>query len=98
MIEVAKNLWIENRDVSIAFFEDILDIILLSIAFEFLFWPNIRFRAQMMIIIKAVDELLSVNVLLISGTAVPQMRVGVDNKYFFSGLCSKHGGSSVVLC
>ncbi len=49
----------------------------------------------MMIIIKAVDELLSVNVLLIGGTAVPQMGVGVDHKDLLSGFGSIHGASSL---
>ena len=50
----------------------------------------------MMIIIKAVDKLLSVNVLLVSGTAIPQMGVGVDHKYFLAGFCSVHDGGSLV--
>jgi hypothetical protein len=37
-----------------------------------------------MIVIKAIDELLSVNVFLVRGAAVPQVGVGVDDKYFFS--------------
>jgi hypothetical protein len=40
-----------------------------------------------------------VNIFLVSGAAVPQMCVGVDNKYLFSGLGRKHGGSSLwVAC
>jgi hypothetical protein len=44
----------------------------------------------MMIIVKAVNELLSVNVLLIGGTAVPQVGVGIDHKDFLSGFGSVH--------
>ena len=84
MIKVAQDLWVEDGHVSVSLFEDILDIVVLGIAFELLFWPNIRIRAQVMIVIKAIDELLSVNVFLVRGAAVPQVGVGVDDKYFFS--------------
>jgi hypothetical protein len=76
-------LRIEYSDVSVTLFEDILDIILFGITFEFLFGPKISIRTQVMIVVKAIDKLLSVNVLLIRRTAVPQMGVSVDDKYLF---------------
>src|SRR5262245_1636918 len=97
MIKIAKILGIENSDIGITLFEDVLDEILFGIPFEFLLWPNIRIRTQMMIIVEAVNKLFSVNVFLISGTGVPQMGVTVDDKDSFSRFCSKHSGDAVDL-
>src|SRR5271166_1629687 len=41
VIKIAKILRIENCDVGVALLEYVLDIVLLGIPFEFLFWPNI---------------------------------------------------------
>jgi len=48
-----------------------------------------------MVVVEAIDELFSVNIFLILGTSIPQMDVGIDNKYFFSGFRREHNDSLI---
>jgi hypothetical protein len=43
-----------------------------------------------MVVVEAIDELFAMNILLILCTSIPQMDVGIDNKYFFSGFRREH--------
>src|SRR5260221_253851 len=55
--------------------------------------PDVFLGAQLMVVVKAIDELFPVNILLILRTPVPQMNMGIDNKDLFSGFGRKHMGS-----
>src|SRR5690348_6652663 len=90
MIKFTQILRIENRHIGIAFLENIFDEVLFRIPFKFCFGPDIRVRAQMMIVVKTVDKLLAVNILLVSWTAVPQMGMSINDEDLFAGFCSKH--------
>jgi hypothetical protein len=46
--------------------------------------PNEILRAQLMIVVEALDKLFSMNVLLILRTSIPKMDVSVDDEDLFS--------------
>jgi hypothetical protein len=48
-----------------------------------------------MIGVETLDELLAVNVLLVGRTAVPKMRVPVDDEYLFTVSSPVHGDFSL---
>jgi hypothetical protein len=95
VIKVAQVLWIENRYVDVAICENIFLEICFRIFLIFLERPDVLLRAQVMVVVEAIDELFAVNISLILCTSIPQMNVRIDNKYFFSGVRREYNDSLI---
>src|SRR5260221_14156753 len=90
VIKVAQILWIENRYVDIAVSENIFLEICVRIFLILVERPDVLLWAQVMVVVEAIDELFAVNIFLVLCTSIPQMDVGIDNTYSFSGFGRDH--------
>jgi hypothetical protein len=71
VIEVAQVLRIENRKIDIAIFENVLFEVVVGILLVLFVRPDVLFRTQFMIVVKAFDELFAVPILDILVAAIP---------------------------
>jgi hypothetical protein len=96
VVKVPQILWSEDRHVRMPFPEHIfleIGVRIFLILFE---RPDVFLGAQLVVVVKAIDELFPMNILLVLGTPIPQMNMAIDNKDLFSGFGRKHMGSLCI--
>src|ERR1700722_1451252 len=101
LVEIGQIGRLQDRHIVVAGYEQVIEHRLGVVLLELAEFPLLRRWAEIgMVGIKALDELLAVNVLLVRRASVPEMRMSVDDKNFltFRGLvhgvfsCSRRAG------
>ena len=93
-VEVAEIRRLQDRHVDVTLDEKVVVHGLGVVLLELVLGPQLLLGAQArVIVVKAVDELLAVDVLLVCRAAVPKMGVAIDDKDLFAGACFVHGMS-----